>query len=123
MRETSTQMGERKVEGDLVEAGLVDRPVVLAASKVAVQVRPVGKRQIALVAPQHGTVRVVIVFPGAKVFGELNASGAGDPAEAAVPSRGRGQRIEIAASAWPVPLDAPVADGPLNAGRHPFGKR
>ena len=88
MRESSTQMGDGKVEEDLFEAGLVDSPVVLAASKVAVQVRPVGKRQIAHVAPQHGRVRAVIVSPRAKVLGELNATSTGDPAEAAVPARG-----------------------------------
>lgn len=44
MRASSTQMGERKVEEDLVEAGLIDSLVVLAAGKVAYQVRPVGER-------------------------------------------------------------------------------
>ena len=116
MREGSTETQEGKVDEDLVEVRLVDSAVVLAASKVAVQVRPGGERQIAHVAPQHGRVREVIVSPRAKVLGELNASGAGDPAEAAVPARGRGHRIEVATSTRPVLLDASVADDPLNGG-------
>ena len=123
MREGSTETGRGKFDEDLVEARLVDSPVVLAASKVAVQVRPVCERQITQVAPKHGRVREVIVSPRAKVLCELNESGAGDSAEAAVPARGRGHRIEVAASTQPVLLDAPVADDPLNVGRCPVRKR
>lgn len=56
------------------------------------------------------------------MLGDLNAAGAGDPAEAAPPARRRGHRIEVAASARLVFLDAPVADDELNAGRRPAGK-
>ena len=54
---------------------------------------------------------------------ELNASGGGDPAEAAVPAHRRGHRIEVAASMQQVVLDAPVADDRLIAGRRAVGKR
>ena len=77
------------------------------------------ERQVAQVALENQRALAVIVFLRQKVGSELGAASEGDPTGPTVPVSGRGDRVEVTASAWVVFLDVPIANHELDGHRGP----